>query len=464
MQSFLPLRYFITYTISQSLSTKQTHFIFDKKLFQVILLISSHLVLKGELKVQRELISEFLSLTSPELNSYTMPPKRKQNTEISSDTKNIAKKVKNVKVPAVLKKPKKSIKVSSKTINYSLCVPTSVLDNCTNLDQITNVVYQISKSATIFNVGEIVILNLGDGRRKNSSNKSEEKEDKNVNDKKDKKRLSDSILLASLLQYFVTPPYLVNTVFKKEYQQYFKYAVQLPRLSALPFMRYTSEDKGRYREGLSIRMTKPGSENSNSNSKEKKNKNKEFKQTKYINIGKGHALELKTQLVPVNVRVTVDTIDNKVVSPLEAYGDFVGAQSSYGYHVRVAQTFGNLFTECSFKDGYSQAIWVNSGDFYYNENLKKYSNIENKLGRIKKIVRTEPKETETTNTMSNLLIVFGKWDHMKGSFDDSKDQFEGCAGAHEFFDGQLELPGTSPSGAIPIQDSCLISLTLLSTL
>lgn len=377
-----------------------------------------------------------------------MPPKRKATENVTSNKK-------KSKVLEPIKKSKTSIKVLSKKLNYSLCIPTTILANCTNLEQITYVVYQIAKAATIFNAGEIVILDMGDRKETKITEEKEEKKKKKTD-----ARLSDSMLIASLLQYFVTPPYLVSTVFKKQFMKYFTVASKLPRLSALPFMRYLNEDNGRYREGLAIRMTKPGS---NSNSK------KEFKQTKYINIGKEKNLELKKQLVPVNVRVTVDTIENRVVSPEEAYGDYVGAQASYGYHVRIAKTFGDIFTQCAFPSGYSQTVWVNSGDYYYDEKLKKYSKVESKIPGITKIVtggeiRKADDGQEEPVDATNLLIVYGKWDHIKRSFQESKEQFEGCEGAHEFFDGQFELPGTAPAGNISIQDSCMISLATIPTL
>lgn len=337
------------------------------------------------------------------------------------------------KVKILIRKPKRSIKVSTKTINYCICIPTSILDNCKNLEQITYTAYQIAKSATIFNVGEIVILDLEKEKEKTNATNSD--------------RLSRSVLLASLLQYFVTPPYLVKSVFKQQYRNCFKFAATLPRLAALPFMRHIEEDQGRYREGLSIRMSKP-----NENSK------KEFKQTKFINVGKAEPLELKAQLVPTNVRVTVDTIEGKVVSPIEAYGDFVGAQASYGYQVRIAKTFGDLFTQCSYKDGYSQAVWINSGDYFYNESTKKYHKIESNVACINKVI-TGTKEGEPTN----ILLCYGKWDHIAKSFKESQDQFEGCDGAHQFFDGQIELPGTAPQGNITIQDSVMISLSVIQT-
>ncbi|SMN20414.1 similar to Saccharomyces cerevisiae YGR283C Protein of unknown function [Maudiozyma saulgeensis] len=368
-------------------------------------------------------------------------PKNKSNKKLKSETKTLATKKKDSQKTHILVKPKKTLRVDTKTLNHSICIPTTILNNCTNLDQITHVVYQIAKAATIFNVGELVILDLGDRKSKQNT--------------EDKQRLSDSMLIASLLQYFVTPPYLVKSVFKKQYMKYFVAAEKLPRLTALPFMRHYNEDNGRYREGLAVRMENPSSKST-----------KEYKQTKYINIGKSELLSLKTQLVPTNVRVTVDVLEHKVVSPVEAYGNFVGAQSSFGYHVRVTKNFGSIFTDCSFPNGYSQCIWANSGDYFYDEQEKKYSKAETKVPRITKIVKPEPngEENSTQTQPANLLIVFGKWNDIKKSFNESKDQFEGCEGAHQFFDGQIEMPGASPQGNICIEDSCMIALSVLDTM
>lgn len=366
---------------------------------------------------------------------------KKNNGSVSKKPVIEKKNKKNKTADIILKKIKKNIKISEKEINYSICISTDIITNCINLEQITNVIYQIAKAATMFNVGEIVVLD-------SKKNKEEiVKENK----------LSDSMLIASLLQYFVTPPYLVKSIFKNKYEKYFKIANKLPRLSVLPFMRYLKQDNGRYREGLAIRMEKPNTNNNN------QKKGKEFKQTKYINIGKGETLELKSQLVPVNVRVTVDTIEKKVVSPEEAYGDFTGAKASYGYHVRVSKTFGDIFTECGFTGGYSQALWINTGDYYYDGTLKKYRKTETSVPYVEKIVKPETSDSSPSN-IANVLLVFGKWDLMKKAFDKSKEQFEGCEGVHQFFDGQLELPGAVPQGPVPVQDGCMIALTLVSNL
>ena len=382
-----------------------------------------------------------------------MAPKRKSNEPTSNGknvnsnnkkTKTESNKKKTSKIARILVKPKKILRVQTKTLNHSICIPTTILNNCHNLEHITHVIYQIAKAATIFNVGEIVVLDMGDRKQKSAETDSNN----------EKQRLSDSMLIASLLQFFVTPPYLVKTVFKKQYMKYFTVAEKLPRLTALPFMRHHDEDGGRYREGLAVRMTNPNDKST-----------KEFKQTKYINVGKKELLKLKSQLVPTNVRVTVDTIENKVVSPIEAYGDFVGAQASFGYHVRVAKSFGSIFTDCAFPEGYSQCIWANSGDFFYNDQEKKYAKIETRIPRITKIVKPDRVDDETKpQPQANLLIVFGKWDHIKKSFELSKDQFEGCDGANQFFDGQIEMPGASPQGNICIEDCCMITLSSLETM
>lgn len=367
-----------------------------------------------------------------------MVEKRKLNGSGSNDKKKAKK--------AVVVKPKpakKVLKVSEKTLNYAVCIPTSVLDNCQNLSQKTYVVYQLARTLTLFNVAEVVVLDL----KQEKQNSIIEKDDT----KKEKKRMSDAMLLASLLQYFVTPPYLIKSVFKKEYLPYFKEASKLPRLSALPFMRYMEEN--RYREGLAIRMSKP----------DPKSK-KEFKQTKYINIGESDALELKSQLVPINVRVTVDIIDKKVVAPEEAYGDYVGPKASYGYHVRIAKSFADLFMGPSFPSGYTQTVWCNSGDYYYDESTKKHNKVEVHIPRLSKIIRSGPQNPEKPEDVPALLLVLGKWDHINKSFQNSKDQFEGSEHAYQFFDGQIELPGSVPQGNITIPDSCTIAMTLLSSI
>ncbi|AMD21973.1 HFR118Wp [Eremothecium sinecaudum] len=398
------------------------------------------------------------------------------------DQKSTIKKTQNdKKVPKLPPKAvKKILKLTSKTVNYTLCIPTSILDNCSNLEQITHTIYQVAKSATLFNAWEIIVLDLGDSLEKQHKGDLEGKKapqkkikfnepaasvaltastDKaaaSSSSSSTRKKLTRAMLIATLLQYFVTPPYLISSVFKKKYAGYFKVAAKLPRLSALPFMRHLSDDKGRYREGLSVRMKKPTTINC-STSKTSKMQKKPYEKTSYINIGKGEYLELKGQMVPVNVRVTVDTVSRRVVSPTEAYGDYVGVNASYGYHVRVAPTFPDVFTQCGHSEGYTQAIWVNSGDFFHEENRSSI-----KIPRIERIIRPTDEELADGAAPSNVLLFFGKLKHLQHKFNESAEQFDGAQGVQSFFDGQLDLPGSCPEGYVCIEDSCLIALTCLN--
>ncbi|QHS75581.1 putative methyltransferase SPAR_M04260 [Saccharomyces paradoxus] len=311
------------------------------------------------------------------------------------------------------KKFKKVEKPLSQTRHYSLCIPTTLVSDCCNLSQITHKVYQVAKFASLFNVSELVILE--DDFLANAT----------------KKKISTAKLILALLQYFVTPPYLRNTVFNEKFRPYLSAASKLPRLSALPFTRYQKQDHGRYREGLTIKMQKP--------TLARKKTGKAFKQTKYINIGKSEAMTLQSQLVPINARVTIDTVTRKIVSPQEAYGDFTGLESQYGYYTRIASSFTDLFMKGPLKEGYTQSIYVplTTGDTPIPE-----------LSSLPAV-----------GTDSNILLVFSAWDTLTRAFKLDQDQFVDCQGPQEFFDAQLPCPVSNSD----IVDAIPMTLTTLST-
>lgn len=93
--------------------------------------------------------------------------------------------------------------IESNVVKYSICIPTTVIDNCNNLEQVTFTAYQIARTAVLFNVQEIIVLDQ-------SKDKKHEKKSRS------KETISDCLLLATLLQYFVTPPNLLDTTFKKK--------------------------------------------------------------------------------------------------------------------------------------------------------------------------------------------------------------------------------------------------------
>lgn len=48
--------------------------------------------------------------------------------------------------------------IESNVVKYSICIPTTVIDNCNNLEQVTFTAYQIARTAVLFNVQEIIVL------------------------------------------------------------------------------------------------------------------------------------------------------------------------------------------------------------------------------------------------------------------------------------------------------------------
>jgi len=334
-------------------------------------------------------------------------------------------------------------------VNYTLCIPTSIISrsNAKNLQQATAILYQIAKVATIYNVGEIVIMdtlkeaaqeivNLDDALDKSAKKKIkfDDIDDKAKKENELKNEVSENAMtIATILQYFVTPPYLTKTLFKTKFFKNFQYAKTFPKLTTLPFMSDDVESK--YREGLTVTMGKT------SKPLTKNKKSQPLKNTKYVNIGQDKYLELAGQQVPTNVRVTVNTETKKVVSPLEAYQDQVGAKSSYGYHVRIAKTFTSIFTESSFPDGYSQSIYVNSGDYFHHGDAK--------IEDLKEVVIDKTKE-------ANLLLVVAKWNDIEYSFKQDSKNLEGVSSAKEFFDGQVKIPSGTR-----VEDGSMIALTKL---
>lgn len=343
---------------------------------------------------------------------------------------------------------------------YAICVPSSIISlrNARNLEQITNIAYQIARAATIFNVSEIVILESPSVTEKQALNEAKNQKavevegtggnkkisfnlsDADIGDKTEAQNdaatqevvekgdnESNGLLFATLLQFFVTPPYLVKGVFQDSiFKHKFKYAEKLPKLTTLPFMNNNNVIKD-FKEGLSIPKHTPKIKKKN----KKVSALKKLQVTKYINIGQTKPLELNGAEIPVNVRVTVDVKNKKVVSPQVAYG-VTGTKASFGYFVRYAKSFSSIFTELSFPEGYTESIFVRADDYF---NSKKVD-----LPKI-----------SGTSTGQKLLVV--------SSLEDLNYIFEGenipgVQNATEMFDGQLEVPE-----GLRIEDAVMIGLT-----
>ncbi|KAG7820298.1 hypothetical protein KL928_001735 [Ogataea angusta] len=309
------------------------------------------------------------------------------------------------------------------TSSITLCIPSSCISrsNCKNLEQATFTAYQIARAACTYNVGEIVILDVPENTEAEESNKIKFEE-------KNTTASDSSRLLASLLQFFTTPSYLVKSVFQASVIEYFKIAKKLPKISTLPYMQ--NDAAACFREGISI----PKMSVVKKNAEGKVVKKKKPATTKYVNTGEREILELEKE-IPINTRVTVNTKTKSVVSPDEAYGK-AGALRTFGYHVRVATRFSSLFTEPGYTEGYDRCIYVSSGDYFSNEQpatgLPSYQKESNK----------------------RLLLVVAKWNDIQKAF--KYETIEGVTEPQQMMDCTLEIPlGTR------IEDGVLVSLAKL---
>lgn len=342
----------------------------------------------------------------------------------------------------------------------ALCVPSSVISesNARNLEQITSIAYQIARAATTFGVAEIVVLNIpgvkylaakkernamksmvtksGVANTKISFSDADPDVDAEFNgtDKisgnEDKYRLendNNGLLLSTLLQYFVTPPYLVKDLFRdSDYRQKFKYAKKLPKLSALPFMNDDTKS-GEFREGLSVPKHSPKV----LKRKGKISALKKLQVTKFVNIGQNSPITLKGAEIPVNVRVTIDVKNLKIVSPQMAYGH-AGLKASFGYFVRYAKSLSSVFTELPLPDGYSESLLIRANEFFADEEIQLTTVCGPRTGQV-------------------LLVAAGLRDLNK-AFED--EDISGIEQVTDMFDGQIEMPKR-----VRIEDAVMIGLT-----
>ncbi|KAK6200122.1 putative RNA methyltransferase [Scheffersomyces amazonensis] len=381
------------------------------------------------------------------------------------------RKAEDVVVVKDTKKPSKGPGNGGRKV--SVCIPSTVIGskNAYNLEQITHITYQIAKACTIYDVVEIVVVDIPKVNEDEtskvvqmSSNKGGKKlkfnfKDEEIvgsskvetqqdnEDSKDKDNGKDDneegLLLAGLLQFFITPPYLVKSLFSNQKTasilNKFKYAWKLPKITTLPFMSNNNIYRD-FKEGLTIAKETP---KITKKSKRVKNPHK-LTVTKYVNIGESKPFELTNikREIPVNSRVTVDLKNKTIVSPLQAYG-IQGNKSSFGYYVRYVKKFNHLFTESSNAEGYSQSIFVHCDDYFSNGV---------KFESLNKV----PALSESDNE-GNVLIVVGNYKDYETSFLNDKENLEGVDNVGQMFDGRLQIPD-----GIKIEDGILIALTKLN--
>lgn len=316
------------------------------------------------------------------------------------------------------------------TRTVSLCISAdSICKYNKNIDQLTHAVYEISRSACMFKISEIILLN---------------------NNNKDNKYNKNTLIVASLLQFFITPRYLVKETFSNAFKNgtipknIFNKAKTLPLIpTIMEYLQPGINKDCNYREGISINKNVTKHRRKNADGKVLKIK-KSIKTTKFVQIGSDKIMEIKSDnnsnddegSLPLNVRVTVDMKEKKVVGFKEAWGD-----KYCGYSVRICNDIIGLFTEVNTKligeDGYDMSILVKTCDFF---NKKKTDDTM----MLKEVSREDVKEKE------HIVVVVVPKGQGQGQGQDP-DQDENAN--EDVFDGTIRVP----AGA-RVEEGCIVAL------
>lgn len=292
------------------------------------------------------------------------------------------------------------------TPTLSLCIPSTCISSssCRSQQHATHVLHQISRAATLYGATEIIVYDI-------PLESSPDKPKKVVFEENEAKvgpaSSRDSIRAAELLQYFVTPSYLRNSVFDDS--KPFQYAKKLPKPPGLPFL----NQKGRFLEGLTV-----GSKVIKSCKKKSKKSKQLDESTEYVNVGLDEMLKLEERL-PVNKRVTVDVRSRKTVKDVYS-NDKPFSCETFGYRVRMASSFGRIFTESIFADGYSFTAFVPSEEFT--------GNLVDASSKIRQV--------ELLSNNKHLLLIYGKWKEIERAVQADKDLPP--VEPFEMFDGRLQ--------------------------
>lgn len=202
----------------------------------------------------------------------------------------------------------------------------------TNLRQLTEALYMVARHACDAEVVEVVVLGEGE----------------------------ESLKVAALLQYFVTPRYLIRETFQGAWKRgldknIFSEARKCPLIKSLKCLKPWKKEGTYYREGVAVvRAIRRGKTASGKVARV----NVKDRTTEWVNAGLKEAVKIEGERVPFGVRVTVELIGDgssgRVVSSKKAWG-------YCGYVVRGAADEAGVFAgagSVAGEEGYSKVVGV----------------------------------------------------------------------------------------------------------
>ncbi|KAI4501781.1 hypothetical protein M0802_003116 [Mischocyttarus mexicanus] len=225
----------------------------------------------------------------------------------------------------------KKIKINN-TSTITIAIPGSILDNAQSVELRTYLGGQIARAASIYKVDEIVVY---DDKGEITEN---EKKKVRIDDVLGEGRIC-CLQLVRILQYLECPQYLRKHFFPihKDLQ----YAGLLNPLDAPHHLR--QQDVSLYREGVvSNKPVKAG-------------------KGSLVNVGLFNEVTVDKVLMPglrVTVKIPPDQTNSKkmkgiIVSPTEPK---LETGIYWGYNVKLAKNLSEVFTKCSYKEGYDLTI------------------------------------------------------------------------------------------------------------
>lgn len=302
--------------------------------------------------------------------------------------------------------PLNNSQISKEMRTCSIAVAGSILENAQSQELRAYLAGQIARAACIYKINEIVIF--------------DDKGKKNLDDPLQKRSNNSCTKFARLLQYLECPQYLRKFFFPLHND--LQYAGIMNPLDAPHHLR---QDKNfPFREGVTTDKPVKSEEGT------------------FVNVGLLNEVLIDKSLQP-GLRVTVKILPSKKPNSKKLRGVVVSPDTPFnelgtywGYTVRIAHTLSEVFSKCSYKDGYDLTI-----------------------GTSDKGKHIDDVKSELSNNYKHCLIVFGGLQGLEAALEND-DDFE-VEDVSLLFNHYLNTCPDQGSGTIRTEEAVLITLAEL---